>query len=969
MWERRAALTPWQVSEIVGRRKDVEVLVQPCKRRVFSNEEYVAAGAVLETDASKADVLLGVKQPDLSVLSGRQTLCCFSHTHKGQREGEALLEACKLRETRLIDWERVTDDDGKRLVAFGRFAGIAGFHEGLSALGQRLLALGASTPLLGIPSIFAQPSLEAAFETLRSATSGVLLEPPLAPLVVVFTGSGNVSDGAKEAFEKLPNHRYVDSLEDLRSIVSSHETADDGSALFYGFSAKPEDLVRRKSLDKEPQESSYDAAEYRECPELYESMVPETVGPLMTMLVHGAYWSPRCPRLVGLEDLKACPHLLCVSDISCDFSPSSPFFEGLHRPTTPDAPTYILDDRVAVTATDILPAALPREASEHFGRAVAELLDGLLDSTAQSLEDMPTILQRATIVDHGHLAPAYAYLQDVRRARQRSDSSPKDVLLLNKHRVELRLRGHLFDSGLINDILDIVDSLEEETADFSLTDVEVGQKGEAAREPSTATVVIEASDRQILQKLVDQCRAIVDAKHFSAQADLVVVERGLASNVKTPTTRRHERVVVLGAGLVARPLVEDLAAAVDDLTVASESAADLATITSPGVKVRQGKVPEILHEILSSSSSPETTTIVVSLLPPLMHAVVARACVSHGAHLVTASYASGEIRDIAKNAFREKGLLLCAEAGLDPGLDHASAARLIEKARGGDKNNVVESFSSVCGGLVALDLAKQSPLAYRFSWSPRGVFSALDQPARYRRDGLIFEIPDVLSAERAYDGELFGPTYAACLRVLPNRDALPYAEVYGLDASCDIFRGTLRFKGFASAVRGLRRLGYLRGGDTENAFSSDEDLLSAKDVIEALERQGLDEKTIPHNDPEAFADLLGRHFALNPGDRDLVLMRHEVIVRCPSSGQRSRFSSTLELLGDDKGGHTAMATTVGLAAAITARLILRDDIRSDLLEAGTLILPNHPALYPHLLADLADRGIAFHETEEEEAPS
>ena len=161
MWERRAPLSPKHVSLLS--REGFKVLVQPCARRVFANEEYERAGAIVTEDISSAPLILGVKKMDFSLIQPGKTYIFFSHVIKAQPANMKLLDHVVDNHARLFDYECITAqgrDDTPRLVAFGKFAGHAGMIDGLQGLGQRLLAEGYSTPFLNVPMSFMHEDLD-----------------------------------------------------------------------------------------------------------------------------------------------------------------------------------------------------------------------------------------------------------------------------------------------------------------------------------------------------------------------------------------------------------------------------------------------------------------------------------------------------------------------------------------------------------------------------------------------------------------------------------------------------------------------------------------------------------------------------------------------------------------------------------------------------------------------------------------
>uniref|UniRef100_A0A1I7X9Y8 AlaDh_PNT_N domain-containing protein n=1 Tax=Heterorhabditis bacteriophora TaxID=37862 RepID=A0A1I7X9Y8_HETBA len=210
-WERRAPLAPVHVKKLT--KSGVNVLIQPSNRRAFPIQDYIAAGAIVREDLSDAQLIISVKQVPVDHLIPNKTYAFFSHTIKAQQDNMEMLDTILQRKIRLIDYEKIVDKRGKRLVMFGKWAGNAGFIDILHGLGLRLLALGHHTPFLHMGLAHNYSDSHMAINALRDIGYEIALDKmprSLGPLVFVFTGSGNVSRGAQELFEHLP-HEYVDA--------------------------------------------------------------------------------------------------------------------------------------------------------------------------------------------------------------------------------------------------------------------------------------------------------------------------------------------------------------------------------------------------------------------------------------------------------------------------------------------------------------------------------------------------------------------------------------------------------------------------------------------------------------------------------------------------------------------------------------------------------------------------------------
>jgi saccharopine dehydrogenase-like NADP-dependent oxidoreductase len=365
------------------------------------------------------------------------------------------------------------------------------------------------------------------------------------------------------------------------------------------------------------------------------------------------------------------------------------------------------------------------------------------------------------------------------------------------------------------------------------------------------------------------------------------------------------------------------------------------------------------------------------MVPSPLHPAVARLAIDAGKNMLTASYLSPEMRELGPAAERA-GVLILNELGLDPGIDHMEALRIIRGIKAGGGR--VESFTSYCGGLPAPE-ANDNPFRYKFSWSPRGVLLASRSPARFLRDGRVETVP----AER-----LFADPVALAIPGLgefegyPNRDSVTYAETYGIPEAGTLIRGTLRWPGWCATMLKVGELGLLGveerdwtgysyrrltleltgrpgGEDPRRAAAASLRLAPDDDVMERLAWLGLfGDEPVPIKRGGTIDILTARmveRLAYREGERDMIALRHEFLVR-RSDGRAERIRSTLVDFGIP-GGDSAMARTVGLPVAIAARLILEGRVR----QTGVR-LPFDPAVYEPILAELQALGLAFSETRE-----
>ncbi|MDH3627925.1 MAG: saccharopine dehydrogenase NADP-binding domain-containing protein [Acidobacteriota bacterium] len=432
------------------------------------------------------------------------------------------------------------------------------------------------------------------------------------------------------------------------------------------------------------------------------------------------------------------------------------------------------------------------------------------------------------------------------------------------------------------------------------------------------------------------------------------------------------KILILGAGLVSRPIVRYFLDLGDTrVTVGSLYERDAKALIDghplgTGLAVDVTRDEEVVPLVADCD-------LVVSLVPFDFHPRVARFAIDHHVHLVTASYLSEGMQAL-DNAAREAGVIVLNEVGLDPGLDHMSALRIIDDAR--KRGGRVEKFSSCTGGLPSPEAA-DNPWKYRFSWSPRGALLAGLNPARYLKNGEVVEIPgpELFNHQTDYPVEGVGD-----FEMYPNRDSMPYIEKYSLRGIDSIRRGTIRYPGWCRAMLALVKLDLFhrespwRRGSTWASWTCETLPASSAsprnrvteflgipehdDILDRMAWVGLfDETPLPDVDGsgvDLLAKLFNDRMSYEPEQRDMVLMRHELVCRFPD-GSTETTVSILESYGDPD-GDSATSRTVSLPAAIAARNILA----GAKIEPGVWI-PNQPVIYEPILDELAGYGIRFFE--------
>lgn len=417
--ERRAPLTPKHVARLVKQKK-LDIIVQTSEKRVFTDDEYIQAGAKIAKDLKKCSVIFGVKEMPESFFEPGKTYVFFAHVVKGQPYNMDMLRRMMALKCNLIDYEKVVDEQGKRLIFFGRYAGMAGMINSLWALGLRLKEQGHDTKLSRLKQAHHYHSLEEAKNDLSAvgqliAENGI--DHGLRPFVVGFTGYGNVSQGAQEILGLLP----VKEISPAK-LLELHRRKKLPDNLVYKVIFKEQDLVER--IDGEP----FDLHDYYANPQNYQSVFEKYV-PLLSMLINCVYWDKRYPRLLTKEYLiklfgKGEPRLKVIGDISCDVEGS---VECTLKSTEIDDPLFVYHpdkqtitmghkgDGVLVMAVDILPAELPRDSSDGFADVLVNFVKPIADADFEEHFDdldLPKPIKKALILHKGELTPEYQYMAD-----------------------------------------------------------------------------------------------------------------------------------------------------------------------------------------------------------------------------------------------------------------------------------------------------------------------------------------------------------------------------------------------------------------------------------------------------------------------------------------------------------------------------------------------------------------------------
>lgn len=418
-WERRTPLTPDDLKQIL-RTTGSRAFVQKSPKRVIPAAAYETIGAQITEDMTPGDIILGIKEIPESKILPQKVYVFFSHTIKGQAANMPMLKAIITSGSTLIDYEKIIDHTGQRLVYFGSFAGDAGAIDILWLMGEYWRHHGITTPFAQIKQALQYASLHEAEHELARIGSLIQtqgLHQSLTPLVIGVLGYGNVSRGAQHVFDFLPVQRILP--EELKMLVEKQQYTPNG---IYLVVFKEEHLV--KSVAGTP----FDLQDYYQHPENYTSQFAAYL-PYLSILVNGIYWDRRYPRFVTLAALEALyrqtlpPRLQGIADITCDVNGS---IECNFKSTDPGLPAYLYHpltrqvtdghqgEGIVVLAVDNLPAELPWDASTFFSQQFKKFVPNVIQanySAAFENAGFAPEIQPAVIVYRGELTPNYRYLQ------------------------------------------------------------------------------------------------------------------------------------------------------------------------------------------------------------------------------------------------------------------------------------------------------------------------------------------------------------------------------------------------------------------------------------------------------------------------------------------------------------------------------------------------------------------------------
>jgi len=432
-----------------------------------------------------------------------------------------------------------------------------------------------------------------------------------------------------------------------------------------------------------------------------------------------------------------------------------------------------------------------------------------------------------------------------------------------------------------------------------------------------------------------------------------------------------KKVLILGAGMVVKPMVHYLLDNNIDVTIASRTLSKADEMLKGYARGRS--LTWTVDQLDVLDDLVKTHDLIVSLLPYTHHVTVAERCIAHKKNMLTSSYVSPEMKKLDEKA-KEAGIIIMNEIGVDPGYDHMTAMDIIDRVH--NEGGKIDEFHSLCGALCAPE-ASDNPLRYKFSWSPKGVVMAGNNDAQYLENGKVVNLDTSHLFKNPLEIDFPG---VELMHVYPNRDSLPYIDLYGIKEVKTMYRGTFRYQNWCAALdllkalklttyeeQELKGLTYaqltagINGFDPENLK---EDIMAKYALDEnhaglrAIEWLGvLDPKPIHLEKGSTFdltSDLMIEKMMMDDDERDMVIMQHIFIVT-REDGKREKIVARMLDYGDKD--YTSISRTVALPAAICVKLILDKAIT----ETGVHI-PIKKSIYYPVLNELKKYGISMEET-------
>lgn len=419
IWERRAPLTPDDVEDII-KGTGCDVYIEKSEKRFFNEVDYLNAGAQITKGMETGEVILGVKEIPVNKILNNKVYAFFSHTIKRQKENMLMLKKIMESNSTLIDYEKITDNQGRRQVYFGNIAGDAGTINIFWLMGQYWQNMGIETPFAECKQALEYYSVEKAREHFKQIGEKIKqngLPVSLNPLVVAVLGYGNVSKGAQSILECLPIIEVKPS--ELETLGANKTNPNQVYMAIF----KEDDLVKTITGKQ------FNLLEYYNEPDTYVSNFNQYL-PNISIIINATFWDQRYPRFVtwkSLEELyKIQPKIKLqgIADITCDVNGS---IECNVKTTDSGTPAYLVDPitkrihmghkgaGIVLLAVDNLPAELPNDASAFFSGQLKKYIVNILEADYSSNLDQSGLhedVKKAVIVYNGELTSDYKYLEE-----------------------------------------------------------------------------------------------------------------------------------------------------------------------------------------------------------------------------------------------------------------------------------------------------------------------------------------------------------------------------------------------------------------------------------------------------------------------------------------------------------------------------------------------------------------------------
>lgn len=428
-WERRVAITPKHCKALID--QGFRIIMQSSQLRCYTDHQYTDVGVEVTEDISSADVILGVKEVPLDYLLPDKTYMYFSHTLKGQAMNMPALNDILKKNIRLIDYELIKDQNpdpkkSERLVAFGRYAGLAGAVDFLQGIGEFLLHKALYTPFIYTGYSYMFPSVEEAKNAVNKVGEMIKLNglpKEICPFIIGLTSNGRVSKGAQEVLINLP-HEYIDP-DALKELFDG--TREVRSDIVYLTVMESRHIYANR--DGKP----FDKTDFYLNPKNYVSKFAESYIPYLSILYHCMYWNADSDKILTVDKAHQLAEekkfrMFGISDITCDIDGSVEFLQeatSIEKPFFSIDPltnikysdfSKMTDNSILYHAVDHLPAEFPIDASNHFSEKLYPFMKQILESRYPcdytEINDLPPEISNACETWNGKLTPRFAYLKD-----------------------------------------------------------------------------------------------------------------------------------------------------------------------------------------------------------------------------------------------------------------------------------------------------------------------------------------------------------------------------------------------------------------------------------------------------------------------------------------------------------------------------------------------------------------------------